>query len=409
MAMGALVGCPRSGLSGGSASQLRATDKDVTVSPILHGRLMGFGVTASRVQQAFELPDSRLPLSALVDINLATGKVRETPLTVKEGHEPLLARDDLLMCISDGGERTLFLDPDTHEIIHTLNRGTQFEYSGHARIIDNHAYITKRRRDDGSYAGLLEVVDLDTFETRRTVPTHGLLAHEIVHLEDRNELAISHYGFSRGHYIHEPFYWNVSEPAVTILDADSLELKRKFIHEEPLALTHMRRGTDGLLYVVAAQFVRNNEEGLAHLRSLPGCDDLEPSAVEQRRGRVGVPGPIAVVDPDEGFVENIMPEPKNHRKQQSVAGHAAGYIFATFTYCNRIMRLSTQGGSRDVRYIDSKDLGLDLPCGLSEIPGTDYLAISGAYDGVSIIDVHTLQAVARHETEMYYNIHLQYV
>ncbi len=378
-------------------------------SDVPAGRVLGFGIASGDIQARFATADRSLPSSVLIDIDLSTGQTRHTPLSVAEGHEPVLLADAQLVCVSDGGERILFIDAATHAITETVRCEPGFEYSGHARMVDEHLVVTVRERGQGKMRGRLDVFSPATRKRIRSVDTGGHVPHEIVLLEDHDEIAISHYGhFGGEHFQREPFYWDIKEAAVTFLDRHSLAFKRRFVYERPLALTHMRRAKTGELYVVAAQYVRNNPAGLSALAEAGQLGaEFEVGALEHRTRRIGVPGPVVVVDPEAGIVDELMPEPVQHRKQQSLAVHEqSGHVFVTFTYSDQVMRIDPV--TKATTYIAAADLGLSAPCGVVDLVGTPFVAISGRTSGLAVIDAATAQVVRDYPAEMFSNVHLGY-
>lgn len=398
--------------SSGRAPEFDSPAQPGAVTPTpLSGRVLGFGVAGAKVAAQFSRP-AGAPASVLADVDLGTGTVRHTPYEIVEGHEPLLVDDSTLVCVSDGGERILFIDPSTHALRDELRSAPNMEYSGHARIVDGALLATVRERGRGKMAGRLEVIDLATRTRVRDVATGGHVPHEVVVLEDRDEIAISHYGhFGGGHFTREPYYWDIEEPAVSFLDRTTLRVKRRFVYERPLALTHMRLGADGLLYVVSAQYVRNNAAGLQALATGfgdRGGPTFVPAPIEREAGRIGVPGPVVVVDPVRGIIDELMPEPLHHRKQQSVGVHrGTGHVIVTFTYSDQVMRI--EPGSRAVEYWSAAELGIDAPCGVVEVAGTPYVAISGRDRGLAIVDVARGVVRQTYDPPMFSNVHLSFI
>lgn len=378
-----------------------------SAKPPLSGRVLGFGVASRRIVERFGSQPETGTSSVLVDLDLASGESRFHPYAIAEGHEPFLAHDGLLICVSDGGTRLLFIDPQTHELRSTLRADEGVEYSGHARVIDGRLLVTTRERGTGKMRGQIDVIDLEHRTRIRTVPTGGHVPHEMVLLEDRNEIAVSHYGhFGGEHFQREPFFWDIREPVVTFLDRKTLKVKRRFLYDKPLALTHMRRGANGMLYVVTAQYVRDNVQGRAAVPAFG--DDFVPSELESNAGRIGVPGAVAVLDPERGFLDDLMPEPLFQRKQQSVGLHtASGHIFVTFTYSDRVMRIDPASGN--VEYYAASELGISAPCGVVDIRGTPYVGISGQDAGLCILEAATGRVENTYAVEMFSNVHLGYL
>lgn len=387
----------------------RAADP-ATDASALTGRVLGFGIASQAIQSRFAQADRSRPSSVVIEVDLGTGFVRHRPLPVTEGHEPVLLAGGELVCVSDGGQAMLFIDPSTHAISKTIRCDPGFEYSGHARVVDDRLVVTVRQRGTGKMRGRLDVFSMETRARTDSVDTGGHVPHEIVVLEDRDEIAISHYGhFGGDHFQREPFFWDIREAAVSFLDRRTLAVKRRFVYERPLALTHMRRASSGKLYVVAAQYVRNNPAGFAAIAA-DGSGlgpRFVPAGPEKRDQRISMPGPVVVVDPDAGIVEELMPEPQYHRKQQSLAVHAqTGQVFVTFTDSDRVMRIDP--GSHAASYIAAADLELSAPCGVVDITGTPYVAVSGRSSDLVIVDAATGVLVRSYPAEMFSNVHLGY-
>lgn len=392
--------------SDGSSSAPQPPLAPAETSP-LSGHVLGFGVSTRRVVERFDSMKGSKAASVLIDLDLASGESRLHPYRVVEGHEPLLVDDGLLVCVSDGGTTLLFIDPRSHELLSTLPAVEGVEYSGHARLIDGRLLVTTRARGAGKMRGHLDVIDPSRRTRIESVPTGGHVPHEVLLLDELDELAISHYGhFGGPHFQREPFFWDIREPAVTFLDRTTLAVKRRFVYEKPFALTHMRRGANGMLYIAGAQYVRNTPQGLAEVDNLGA--GFEPSPLEASAGRIGVPGPVVVLDPRRGFVDELMDEPLHHRKQQSVGLHSAsGQIFVTFTYSDRVLRIDPSSGN--TRYFAASDLGVAAPCGVVDIPGSPYVGISGRDAGLCILDARTGRVERTYEIEMFSNVHLGYL
>ncbi len=384
--------------------------------PKLSGRILAFGTdgTASVLEKSFAKRKTRRQpekWSVFIDVDLATGAFRTSPVPVTLGHIPVDIGRGRILCVADGGKHSLVLDRKSHEVVHVLENESDYDYSGHAVVVDGRAYVPLRKTDGEKHEGLLEVVDLESYGVLDTVKTGGFLPHDAKLMPDGKEVVVSHYGHWGDHFSKPPYYWNIRETSLTFLDSKTLELKRKF--EVPLdqALTHFDIGGDGLIYVGLLQYVRMGAPGLEALLDELGGDraalpSLRPS--EYRRRLYALPSPIVVFDPKKGQIKRLTLAPGHQRRNQSVVTHSkSGNVFGVFTHSDNLIRVSP--GTHALRSLSAFDMGLFELRGVCDLPGTSYIAANGQDHGIAIVDANTLEVVQRLDVPLYNTVHLHWV
>jgi hypothetical protein len=405
-----LSGAPLAAASGGRSDR----------TPELTGLVHGLGVEG-RLYPGFARAGKN-GASVLTTLNLASGAVRQTPLDLAEGHAAMSLGDGRILCTPLDKDTCLVVDAE-HKVIKPFVAPAGFAYGGHALVLPERRLILvalcAAQARTPADVGKLQVYDLDSLELVDEVPTDGLHPHEIQVITGANELALSQYGSLD--VPKAPFEYNVVDPKLTILDAQTFKPKRHYSQADFNAMvTHMRVARDGAAYFVLTQFIAasafpddaaKGEDGFAaaalelerrlgHPRTFP----LPYQALQDRM--LAPPLPFVRVETQTGRRQIIDLGDARHLRSQSVAYNAATDQAIALYYHSDNLVLFRPPNDADV--ITGAELGLVDIRGVTDIPGTTLIAVMGTNRGVSVFDLAARKLVANWPTTNFADTHLYY-
>ena len=368
--------------------------------------------------------DPTLELSDVVDLNLATGEVRYIPLpNHKLGHSLIPLPDGGFFAVPYGEDTTscLFLGSD-FAVKGEIPAPEGFGFGGHAALLpdgktifghfNQAAYEDKRTPDQ---TGELCAIDIETRQVTKTIPTKILHGHDIILSRDKRHVIVGDDGTLEARDPEEmsgqsdnPFALVTDNPSLTLFDAVTLERKKTIPLPINGSFVHIEEGVDGSIFGAVEQYVSKNEVGLTALRELLG-DDVERYVdsldTNMFFAELPYPGPIIRVNLESGEIERHQ-QPQNQAPFDIKINEATGRIVNVFTASNMLARfnpLSNRWG-----YFSTEPYGIKQPYGVTDIPGTTYMAVNGFLEGIAILDVTTMSLVRRFDTRNYGIKHMLY-
>lgn len=356
--------------------------------------------------------------SVLTEINTATANVKQTYLPIFSGHTPTpLPEQGWIYCASQFGQRSALVDLD-HKLVTTTTAPEGYIYSGHTLDLKDKGVVVttlyKRVSAGLKDEGLLEVFDRTTFKLLDRVPTGGLQPHEMNLLPGGKEIALAQQGaIEDGTYDPNEGSrtFNVIDAKVTIVDVQTLKPVRHYRQKDVACPVHLTVGTDGMVYTVLQQYVpttptatRTKANIIANIRSAVGNRDWPLHTMELEGEGMALPLPLLKVNPTTGETTEIFTSAAQQRRSQSVITHSqSGQVFAIYLYTNNLLRVKPDG---KVDAVLATSFNIHDLIGLTDIPGTPYLAAGGLYHGVSILDATTLQPALYVSLPLYRSSHL---
>jgi hypothetical protein len=403
---------------------LLAADPTEVPSPALtnpmrfDGRLFGFGASGHRYPGLSPEKAKRGTISLLTALDLKTGDVRQTPLEMGEGHAAMGCDEGRILCVAHHKNTSMLLDRD-HKVIKTYTSPQGYVYGGHGLVFKsrNQFIMPMRVETPKTLAdnGRFEVYDLKTGNKVDDVDSGGLHPHEIHHIPGKEEFAVTHYGDI---YIEKaPLEHNAPYAKLTILDSKTLKPLRHYDQSNFNALlTHMRVSNDGWAYFVLTQYIKFNRLVLQ-----PGEDPITKAVSEVERlygikydfatpfqttteKHLAVPLPFVRVNTQTGEREIMKMDIRNTLRSQSVAyNKKMDQAFALYYHSDNLV---VHTPNKPPSIITNKDLELKEIRGVTEIPGTPYLAVCGTFNGMSVMDLRDHKVVATYPTLNYNSTHL---
>jgi hypothetical protein len=419
--LGALTGAV---LAGGNPLRAETVAKETAATapetaPSLKGLVHGLGLEG-RLYPGWE-NTRRKGASILTTLNLADGSVRQTPLTMGEGHAAMSMEDGRILCVAHHQNKSMVVDPQ-HKVIAEFTSPETHVYGGHGLIFPKrNIFIMPMRyavQKDVKDYGRMQVYDLKTLKLLDEVETGGLHPHEVHEIPGTDELITTHYGDIKAK--RPPFVHNVVETKLTILDANTFKPKRHYSQQEFNAMvTHMRVDKDGWAYYVLTQYIAWPDKdkvpegqdaftiAAAELEKVMGRKRDFPIPYQSLEDRqFPLPLPFVRVNTQTGERQIINAGDKHHLRSQSVGYNSVtGYAIAVYYQSDNLV-LHTPG--HDPEVITANQLQLQDIRGVTDIPGTSMIAVMGTHRGASVMDLATRKVVAHYPTLNYGDTHLYY-
>jgi hypothetical protein len=352
--------------------------------------------------------------SVLVEVDLATEATRTTWVEVSKGHSVLPLADDHLLIVGHHGPHCVVLDPD-RKVARRMGAREGYVYGGHARVVPElGAVIVPARRKRvarASDTGEVEVYPLELTGRPERYDSGGVHPHEVRLLPGGKQLVITHYGDRTGGSESRPLTFPEPWPALTVMDAATLEVVRKIPFEAEAILTHMDVAPDGMVYAVSNQYLRANEEVskqelLEELRrrSPAHLVDGEWADFSQVRRRLPIFSGFVRIDPGTGDVK-MLPTHGAKRSQSVAVNQATGVVAATYMQGGHVLLARASEGRAP---LISRDYGLVEIRGVADLRGTPYIALNGHHRGLAVVHAETGAMARRFPLDTYVSPHLEY-
>ena len=416
----------------------------------LTGKVLAFG-TDGHLFPGYSGKDHN-KVSVLTSVNIADGKLKQTPLPMGAGHSAMGLGDGRVLCVAHHQNKSMLVDPD-HKEIASFVSPEKYLYGGHGLVLPEQGVFVMcmRFKNPQTLAdhGRFEVYDLKTAKVVDRIDSGGLHPHEIHRIPGTDELIVTHYGdiFTP----NPPYAHHVIEPKLTIYDAKTFKVKRHYKQDYNALLTHMNVSKDGYAYYVMTQYVEDagakktkvkavdmapagEEVSLAMAREMApkpeapaGKKPFEQILVEldqklesitghkreyaipyeaARELKLPVPLPFVRVNTKTGDKEVFMTAEGNHLRSQSVGYNDFTNTALGIFYHADTAILHKNGGQPEV--LGAGEVGLSELRGVADIPGTPYVALVAAHRGLVIYDLDKKQVVTRFPYQYFDTVHLAY-
>lgn len=369
----------------------------------------------------------REELSSIVRLDIASGNITYHPLPDHRfGHSLLSLPDGGFFAVPYGDDTTecLFLDSELNTV-ETFAAPDGYGFGGHAALLPdgerifghfNHAGYTEGKRATDQ-TGQNYVLNIETREVEQTDETDIILGHDIILSRDGKRLFVGDDSTLEQRSAEEmmeaedsPYHLINHAPAVVVFNAETFKEEKTVPLNINGSLVHIEQGKDGSVFGAAEQYISPSPEGMAALRKLLGVGgDIEKYVdyltEENPDTELPYPGPLVKVDIESGeTVEHLAPQ--NQGPFDIKLNEETGAIFNIFTDSNMIARYNSSKQSWG--YFPSASYGIDQPYGLTDIPGTTYMALNGFMQGITIFDAQTMSEIARFDTQNFGIKHLSY-
>lgn len=336
--------------------------------------------------------------SCVTEISLKDGSVKQTPIPFGKGHAAMRLPNGNLVITGHHVPDSALLDPD-HKMIKHLKAPEGYVFGGHAQYFPEQdlALLAVRFGNAQSIenTGRLLVFDTNTFTLQDQIDTKGIHPHEIRMLPGGKEFVVTHYGDVFSPHPNG-LAFHVIEPKLTVFDAKSFEPLRHYRQPIDAIYTHMDVGYQGDVYAVTNQYIdsrnKKTSEILRKMKEYNIKHNFARSSASASEGRIAIPGGVIKVNPKNGEREEFLVSEAINLRSQSVAAHnASKRVFATYVYSNTLLMIDE--GAKKVVPLDAGEFGLSQIRGVTELPNTDYIAVSDQESGLAIVNAYTLQPV----------------
>lgn len=343
--------------------------------------------------------------SFLTEVFPEDGTVKQTLIPMGQAHGILRIGNGNLLVSAHHGPESLLLDPD-HKVIQRFKAPPGYVYGGHTVHIPEKDIIVVAVRNANPMTtadtGRLMVYDAKDFSFLDRYDSHGIHPHEIRLLPGGTEFAISHYGDIAA---PDPdgLVFNILEPKLTILDSKTFEKKRDYVQPIDAIYTHMDVSKSGKVYAVTNQYIPYQNKSVDFLKekyktlNITNRHVIPP--IGEERDRIAVPAGVIMVDPNTGDRHEFLISQDKQLRSQSVAAHKeSGKIFATYVHSNTLIVINE--ADKTVFAKDGYDYGFGAIRGVTEIPGTDNIAVSDQEHGIAIVNAYTLEKVSDFQVDL---------
>ncbi len=336
--------------------------------------------------------------SVLSELNLKTETLKQSVVPVAMAHGALRLKNGNLLITAHHRKTSALLD-ESHQPINVFDAPENYVFGGHATVFPEknivvipvrHAHPTSKKD-----TGRLLVHDADNFKLLEEYDSGGIHPHEIRLLPERDEFVITHYGDITSDD-PEGFMFNVLEPKLSVLDSNSFATKREYIQPMDAIYTHMDVGQSSNIYAISNQYIRYRDKTGDELKALLKKYNFKHEEaltyIEEVKNKMAVPLGIIRMDPVTGDREVFLSSKKDFLRSQSITAHTkSGRIFATYSNSNNLIVIDEK--TKKITIKNAYDYGFHVLRGVTNIPGTDYIAISDRDHGIAIVNAITLEKV----------------
>ncbi|MDR3613461.1 MAG: DUF1513 domain-containing protein [Candidatus Obscuribacterales bacterium] len=448
---GVLLGGCGGGSAPGNAKSSAVEQTTTAIKPNLNGSLYAFG-TDGHLFPGYTGQDHN-HVSVLTSIDIKSGKSKQTPLPMGQGHSAMGLGDGRILCVAHHDSKSMLVS-DNHKEIASFISPDNYVYGGHGLVLPEHGVFLMCMRNKNPKTltdhGRFEIYDLKTLKLVERIDSGGLHPHEIHVIPGTDELIVTHYGDI--YTPNPPYAHHVIEPKLTVYDAKTFKVKRHFVQDYNALLTHMSVSKDGYAYFVLTQYIEEagwKKSRSKHLQAAPageevsmemsremapkpqesmpgvktadivlselekkmesitGCKRDYPIPYEAARElKLPVPLPFVRVNTKTGERDVFMTGDGNHLRSQSVGYNTSTDTALGIYYHADTAILHRNGGQPEV--LSAGEVGLSEMRGVADIPGTSYVGLVAAHRGLVIYDLAKKEVVQRFPYQYFDTVHLSY-
>jgi hypothetical protein len=369
--------------------------------------------------------DGRNEVSRLVELDLVTGAVDYHDIgPYKFGHSLLKLPGGGYYATPYGDDEmgALFLD-DKFRVTGEVKAPAGHGYGGHSVILPNGknifghfnrtAYEEKLAPEDTGRTYLLDIESRSVVESKPSDVLHG---HDMLVTRDGRYIVVGDDGtietrFGDALFQNEnPFSLIPGEPQFVVFDATTLEQKRRIPLDINGAVVHIAEDNDGFIYGAVEQYVANNTAGHQALNTLLGdgaekyVEMLDEELLADSQ-ELPYPGPLLRTNLATGKVEEHV-DAQNQMPFDVKLNSETGRVFHVFTQSNILAQFDPLRNRWT--YFSTETYGIEMPYGLTDVPGTNLMVVNGFHDGMAVFDTTSMAMVKKFETKNFGIKHLMY-
>ncbi|MBI1364155.1 MAG: DUF1513 domain-containing protein [Proteobacteria bacterium] len=342
--------------------------------------------------------------AVLHKVTLNDEAITQTIVRATGAHYPFVsAKHDRISIFGLYSPECVILDMD-HKVVKAFTAPEGYIFSGHGLLLEGTdnllvgLYRTKPQtiKDEG----MLMVINIaGEPKIESTMPSHGLQPHDMAYLPGKESIVLAHAGSTLDHYGDKEhrYLHEIINPGLTVLDAKTLNMKKFVRIPNTAEVSHLAPRDDGQVLCCLNQKLNISalNKGMADAvinDEFKGMDfvisDME---FEDRNYGISLPLPSVLVNLETGKTTDFMPAPNHQRQGQTVAFHSATRTsVVSYIRSGGLLFLDADGKSEAIH---SRDIGLYHVSGLTDLPGTPYMAMCGYHNDISIVDMRTRKSV----------------
>lgn len=325
------------------------------------------------------------------------GSVRQAVFPVV-GHDVAIAPDGRTGVLgrmgNSGGDAAphhVAFDPETLEMIATgVPPGAGWRGGGHGvHLPDGTLLCTERapmgayRGRPGAHHGRVSVREADSLRLLDSFSCHGIDPHEIRLSGDGRHVVIANYGsVPREGAAALSAPRRVVEPGITVVEIATGRLVARHVVPDPeTELRHVALSTDGAAFGIRCRLGGPGADGDWRRR----IGAAEPDRTANEEGSYLPAAPVLARPGQTGATRLAAAEPPEHLRHGLSVEHDPLHdeFIASFPSSHRLIVFSADGGV--LRSMDTRDFGLDYPCGVTLLPGHEAYAVAGYWRGVHVL------------------------
>lgn len=378
--------------------QLTLQQRAVAASQELKGQILGLGFGAKRLSK-----QAATGGSVLTELNLVDGRWRATVLPIELAHTLLSVPGVYDLCLPQDGPSALWLSPQ-REVIGRLEAPEGWLFSGHGVVKEGLIYISVRRKEAHSFSdhGRIAVVEVKTRRMLGFFDSGGVRPHDMA-LRGQT-LCVSHYG-DINYDKAGVNAGNLRQARLVSLDCQTGRVLQTIDTPDFGSLTHFAWGREDSICAVPLRYYQLDAAGMRAVEQDLGGAEFEVSLVDELEARLAAPMPIVMIDRKKSKFQLLQGALPKQRRAQSVVYHAASDRYFITYSCSDSLAIVDGSG---VRHVSAGQLGLNFLRGLACLGDSPFLAVSGEFHGLAIIDARSLEVVRRYDVPWCDNAHLSW-
>ena len=345
--------------------------------------------------------------SVITMVDLRSGDSKDAVIPVRNAHKVLVMPEhDRMVTPPQNFANTSVTDMDGKLIKNIKAPKEGYLFSGHGEMHPNGKSIMMTYYKEGTISdGSLAVYDAKDFSLLSTHSLDAIGPHDMALLPDGKTLAVASYGEPKLATMDD--YSGRAE--LILVSLDDYTIQERLPCGEGI-FGHLVAGDDNKVYGLIERYSPNEpddktskaaiEKNVADLNKDP---HFQLSQMDMREGGIAMPTPLVSFDLQAKKLQSYTaPDASTRRPLSLDYSSQTKKLLATYVHSNHLAVIDSDG---KCAAFNSQDYFIENPSGVSAIPDSPYVVLSGTMVGVSLIDARDMKLVEHYPIHLYRTSH----
>lgn len=361
-----------------------------------------------------DLPDLEVYFSSMKNkisvVNFGKGTYKTFPdeRIINSGHSFEHLPDGRILQVTQWNPRIFIISPEKEYMETIVSPIPDYGFSGHCLPLaskgvvmfplQNISGIFKRNNTE-YIKSKLAICDIKNLKTLEITELTSPYPHDIKPLPDGKNAVVSFYGKDLKKGKNGIFLNNVIDTRMSLIDLNTGKSEKHYIPNSKLTeqqqMSHVVINDSGVAYVGMLQKMNVEKRSFELMDKTFGKHDWPNTPDEENQ--MAYPNPLLQINLTNGEIKEFFGNPMHHMRHQSIdMNRKNNKVFCTYKYSNYIATV------KDDSIFETtwmKPFGIDNVSGVSDITGTDYIALSGIKNNVQLFNSNTMKKIAEFRVE----------